>query len=182
MEGLEGNSAIFEIQVKAGEPNRPDTSHAVWLARIKRVMKTFLGMNIGVWILPIGEGVYTRSDLWLRSTTDVDHRIIDFDSLNTFLDLDYGSGRWFATMKSSQPLLRTRIRVGFAIEQRKQIVQDHLHLNLRAHFNGGCYESPLQYGDIVKIGALALYPLEINLKAMEKELMRHFNFKYPIAL
>ena len=34
----------------------------------------------------------------------------------------------------------------------------------------------------MRIGALCFYPEELNLKAMEKELMRHFKWKYPIAL
>jgi len=99
-----------------------------------------------------------------------------------FLDLDYGSGKYFAISKSPQSMLRTRIRVGFAVGQNPKTVQEHLNINLTDYCCGECFDSPLQYGDIVKIGALALYPVEINLKAMEKELMCHFDFQYPIAL
>ena len=35
---------------------------------------------------------------------------------------------------------------------------------------------------MVRIGALYFYPEGLNVTTMEKELMRHFNFEYPIGL
>ncbi|CAJ1945815.1 unnamed protein product, partial [Cylindrotheca closterium] len=75
------------------------------------------------------------------------------------------------------------MRVGFEVEVAAGTIRQYLHGELRPQgYGAGCYESVLQFGDIEKIGALCFYPQEINIRAMEKELMQHFDWKTVIGL
>ena len=46
----------------------------------------------------------------------------------------------------------------------------------------GIYRSPLQVGNSVKIGWLWQYPVGVSISLLERELMRYFGFKVPIAV
>ena len=134
-------------------------------------------------ILPIRDDVYRQTDLWIRSESEIKQKITRYNDLNIYLDLDYGNGRFFVTSKAATPKLRARLRVAHPLNLNRETLKARIHDCWRQQCNGGgCFESPLQYGDTTKIGALCLYPVGINIKAMERELMRRFGFKYPIAL
>ena len=75
------------------------------------------------------------------------------------------------------------MRFGFASDATPEGVQDYLHTGLRQLGRGaGCYPSPLQYGEIVKIGSCSFIPAEVNFTAYAKELMRILNFEVPIGI
>ena len=98
--------------------------------------------------------------------------------------MDYGNCPYAATnSKPGEKKLRTRIRVGFASDATPEGVQDYLHTGLRQLGRGaGCYPSPLQYGEIVKIGSCSFIPAKVNFTAFAKELMRILNFEVPIGI
>ncbi|CAJ1956307.1 unnamed protein product [Cylindrotheca closterium] len=98
--------------------------------------------------------------------------------------MEYGNCPYAATnSKPGEKKLRTRICVGFSSEASVEAVQDYLHTGLRQLGRvAGCYPSPLQYGEIVKIGSCLFIPAEVNFSAYAKELMRLFDFKVPIGI
>ncbi|CAJ1945422.1 unnamed protein product [Cylindrotheca closterium] len=76
-----------------------------------------------------------------------------------------------------------RLDSGTVAEASAKAVQDYLHTGLRQLGRGaGCYPSPLQYGEIVKIGSCSFIPAEVNFSANAKELMRLFDFEVPIGI
>ncbi|CAJ1967248.1 unnamed protein product [Cylindrotheca closterium] len=98
--------------------------------------------------------------------------------------MEHGNCPYTATnSKPGEKKLRTRIRVGFLAEASVEAVQDYLHTGLRQLGRGaGCHPSPLQYGEIVKIGSCSFIPAEVNFSAYAKELMRLFDFEVPICI
>ncbi|CAJ1960549.1 unnamed protein product [Cylindrotheca closterium] len=98
--------------------------------------------------------------------------------------MSFGNMSYASTSnKPGKKKLCTRMRVGFEVEVAAGTIRQYLHGELRPQgYGAGCYESVLQFGDIEKIGALCFYPQEINIRAMEKELMRHFDWKTVICL
>ncbi|CAJ1950338.1 unnamed protein product [Cylindrotheca closterium] len=98
--------------------------------------------------------------------------------------MSFGNMSYASTSnKPGEKKLCTRMKVGFEVEVAEGTICQYLHGKLRPQgYGAGCYELVLQFGDIKKIGALCFYPQEINIRAMEKELMRHFNWKMVIGL
>ncbi|CAJ1970120.1 unnamed protein product [Cylindrotheca closterium] len=98
--------------------------------------------------------------------------------------MEYGNCPYAAAnSKPGEKKLRTRIRVGFSAQASVEAVQDYLHTGLRQLGRGaGCYPSPLQFGEIVKIGSCSFIPAEVNFSAYAKELMRLFDFEVPIGI
>ena len=144
-----------------------------------------LRSDLGLQILPIRDDAYKEVQQWIRSEADLHRRLATFDDLPKFLDLDFGNGRFLLQSTKEGPrTFRSRIRVGYDIGLEQAAVRRCLHSYwaYRAT-SSGCFDSPLQYGNMVRIGALYLYPEGgPNVTSMEKELMRHFKFKYPIGL
>ncbi|CAJ1938537.1 unnamed protein product, partial [Cylindrotheca closterium] len=134
--------------------------------------------------LPLSESAYKKSKQWIRTEADLWRLIPDYRSLSKYLDMSFGNMSYALTSnKPGEKKLRTRMRVGFEVEVAAGTIRQYLHGELRPQgFGAGCYESVLQFGDIEKIGALCFYPQEINIRAMEKELMQHFDWKTVIGL
>lgn len=65
--------------------------------------------------------------------------------------MDYGNCPYAAAnSKPGEKKLRSRIRVGFAMDANSETIQDYLHTGLRQLGRGaGCYPSPLPYGEII---------------------------------
>ena len=139
----------------------------------------------GLRILPIQDKQYKTTQLWLRSKADLDS-LRNLRDCSRYVDLSFGNGHYF--MKNNKPngnpkTLRTRIRFGYDDIINKEGLRGQLH-GAWSHQSrqAGCFESPLQYGSVVRTGALCFYPMGINTKTIAKDLMRHFDFKYPIGL
>ncbi|CAJ1967893.1 unnamed protein product [Cylindrotheca closterium] len=98
--------------------------------------------------------------------------------------MSFGNMSYASTSnKPGEEKLCTRMRVGFEVEVAAGTICQYLHGKLRPQgYGAGCYESVLQFGDIEKIVALCFYPQEINIRATEKELMQHFDWKTVIGL
>ena len=86
-------------------------------------------------------------------------------------------------MKPGEKKLRTRVRVGYNSGVLADSIRQYLHTGIAQQGQGaGCYESPLQFGEIEKIGAMCFYPAEANSRSLEKEIMQHFDWLCPIGL
>ena len=135
-------------------------------------------------ILPISDNSYKQQNLWIRTPVDLRNRISNYRALSIYCDMEYGNCPYAATnSKPGEKKLRTRLRVGFASDASVEAVQDYLHSGLRQLGRGaGCYPSPLQYGEIVKVGSCSFIPAEVNFSAYAKELMRLFDFDVPIGI
>ncbi|CAJ1931701.1 unnamed protein product, partial [Cylindrotheca closterium] len=135
-------------------------------------------------ILPISDDTYKQQNRWIRNSVELRNKISSYRALSLYCDMEYGNSPYAATnSKPGEKKLRTRMRVGFARDTSEEAVQDYLHTGLRSQGRGaGCYPSPLQYGDIVKVGCFAFIPPEVNFDAYAKEIMRHFDFSIPIGI
>ncbi|CAJ1952643.1 unnamed protein product [Cylindrotheca closterium] len=135
-------------------------------------------------ILPISDDTYKQQNRWIRNSAELRNKIPSYRALSLYCDMEYGNSPYAAiNSKPGEKKLRTRMRVGFARDTSEEAVQDYLHTGLRSQGRGaGCYPSPLQYGDIVKVGCFAFIPPEVNFEAYAKEIMRHFDFSIPIGI
>ena len=135
-------------------------------------------------ILPLSDSTYKNVQMWIRTEADLRRLITDYRCLARYLDMSFGNMSYASTSnKPGEKKLRTRMRVGFEVDVSSEAIRQYLHGELQHQGRGaGCYESVLQFGDIEKIGALCFYPQEINIKAIEKELMRHFDWAIVIGL
>ena len=183
MDGLDRNCSIFDVTLETPRVNQQDLGE-LWVRKVKKTLATLLSLDLGLEILPIRDDSYQQTNLWIRSRKDISRKLEQVEHLHKYLDLDYGNGKFFLASKALTTLkLRTRLRVAHPLTQDRPIVRNRLHQCIRRLCGGGgCFDTPLQYGDTMKIGALCLYPDGVHIKSMEKELMRHFHFKYPIAL
>jgi len=135
-------------------------------------------------ILPLSDRTYKNVQMWIRTEADLRRLITDYRCLARYLDMSFGNMSYASTSnKPGEKKLRTRMRVGFEVDVSSEAIRQYLHGELQHQGRGaGCYESVLQFGDIEKIGALCFYPQEINIKSIEKELMRHFDWAIVIGL
>ena len=185
-DGLDGTCAIFEVRFSIlflGGSQRDLMAN--WLEHIRKSLATVLRSDLGLRILPIRDEAYKEVQRWIRSEADLHRRLAIFDDLPQFLDLDFGNGRFFMKSTKEGPrTFRSRIRVGYDLGLEREAVRSSLHSNWAYQAtSGGYFDSPLQYGNMVRIGALYLYPEgRLNVTSMEKELLRHFKFKYYIGL
>jgi len=185
MDGLDGTCAIFEVRfsILFLEGSQKDLM-ANWLEHIRKSLAAVLRSDLGLRILPIRDDAYKEVQRWIRSESDLRLRMATVDDFAKFLDLDFGNGKFFLKSTQSGPrTLRSRIRVGYDIGLEREAVRRCLHSHWAYQAtSGGCFDSPLQYGNMVRIGALYFYPEGLDVTTMEKELMRQFNFEYPIGL
>ncbi|CAJ1963299.1 unnamed protein product [Cylindrotheca closterium] len=134
--------------------------------------------------LPLSDSAYKKSKQWIRIEADLRRLIPDYRSLSKYLDMSFGNMSYASTSnKPGEKKLRTRMRVGFEVKVAAGTIRQYLHGQLRPQgYSAGCYKSVLQFGDIEKVGALCFNPKEINIRAMEKELIWHFDWKIVIGL
>ena len=76
--------------------------------------------------------------------------------------------------------LRTRLRFGFNVPA--DSMRYTLNQVFKANGLGGCFSTPLQFGSLTKIGALAHYPIETGKTQLAKQLMAIMDFKIPLVV
>ena len=188
MDGVEGDSQIFELALSTqwgGAQAGQDSLATVWLKKVIDTLAEALKNNTnGLRLLPISDKNYKKGKMWIRNEKDLHTKITTHRDLHTYLDMEYGNAAYYASnVKPGDKKLRTRVRVGYNSGVLPDAIRQYLHTGLAQQGRGaGCYESPLQFGEIEKIGALCFYPGEANARALEKELMRHFEWLCPIGL
>ena len=188
LEGMEGRALFVELAMAYNYQGQQDgnQSHAsVILNHILDSLADILNnTEETLRILPLPDRTYKNAQLWIRTEDDLRRLITDYRGLSRYLDMSFGNMSYASTSnKPGEKKLRTRMRVGFEVDVPPETIRQYLHGELQHQGRGaGCYESVLQYGDIEKIGALCFYPQEINIKAIEKELMRHFDWEIVIGL
>ncbi|CAJ1948657.1 unnamed protein product, partial [Cylindrotheca closterium] len=181
MEGIPGKCHIFETTFSVDyQGSDSGTVAEALLSTVLNSMEEAINNSPNeLKLLPISDTTYKQPNLWIRNSVDSRNRISTYRALSTYCDMEYGNCPYAATnSKPGEKKLRTRIRVGFSAEASVEAVQDYLHTGLRQLGRGaGCYPSPLQYGEIVKIGSCSFIPAEVNFSAYAKELMRLFDFE-----
>ncbi|CAJ1948711.1 unnamed protein product [Cylindrotheca closterium] len=186
MEGVPGKCHIFETTFSVDyQGSDSGTVAAALLSTVLNSMEEAINNSPHeLKLLPISDTTYKQQNLWIRNSVDLRNRLPTYRTLLTYCDMEYGNGPYAATnSKPGEKKLRTRLCVGFSSEASVEAVQDYLHTGLRQLGRGaGCYPSPLQYGEIVKIGSCSFIPAEVNFSAYAKELMRLFDFEVPIGI
>jgi hypothetical protein len=186
MEGVPGKCHIFETSFSTDYQGSDSgtLAEAILSTVLSSLEEAINNSPHNLQILPISDSSYKQQNLWIRTSADLRTRMSTYRTLSTYCDMDYGNCPYAATnSKPGEKKLRTRIRVGFASDATPEGVQDYLHTGLRQLGRGaGCYPSPLQYGEIVKIGSCSFIPAKVNFTAFAKELMRILNFEVPIGI
>ena len=134
-----------------------------------------------VMFLPVGDYQYTKKENWI-TTTEQARALTSWSKLRPYLDLQWNNGINIGRSKTEgDKTLRTRIRVAFNSDE--TYIEPLLH-DCWSHTGPymGIYRSPLQVGNSVKIGWLWQYPVGVSIPLLERELMRYFGFKVPIAV
>ncbi|CAJ1963358.1 unnamed protein product [Cylindrotheca closterium] len=165
--------------------NLPATQHSAGTGTLLNSMEEAINNSPNeLKLLPISDTTYKQQNLWIQNSIDLHNRISTYCALSTYCDMEYGNCPYAATnSKPGKKKLRTRLRVVFLSEAPVEAVQDYLHTGLRQLGRGaGCYPSPLQYGEIVKIGSCSFIPAEVNFSAYAMELMRLFDSEVPIGI
>ncbi|CAJ1945362.1 unnamed protein product [Cylindrotheca closterium] len=186
MEGIPGKCHIFEttFSVEYQGSDSGTVAEALLSTVLNSMEEAINNSPNELELLPISDTTYKQQNLWIRNSVDLHNRISTYRALSTYCDMEYGNCPYAATnSKPGEKKLRARLRVGFSAEASVKAVQDYLHTGLRQLGRGaGCYPSPLQYGEIVKIGSCSFIPAEVNFSAYAKELMRLFDFEVPIGI
>lgn len=132
--------------------------------------------------MPVGDYTFADKSKWI-TTVEQAKELVTWDKLRVYLDLAWNNGFIFPrqTKTIGDKILRTRICIAFDSDE--NLVEPLLDDIFRPTGPGmGIYRSPLQVGNAVKIGWLLNYPVGMGCEAVERELMRHFQFTIPIAL
>jgi hypothetical protein len=188
MHGVVGQARIYDISLGLkwdGAQAGSDSLATTWLNHILKSLAEALNSSAdGLRILPIADEDYKKVKMWIRNEKELHNKIKTFRDLSTYLDMKYGNSPYVSTSnKPGDKKLRSRIRVGFNEHVDPDSIMSYLHTGFCSQGRGtGCYPSPLQFGDIEKIGALCFYPHDANARAIEKDLMRRFQWQFPIGL
>lgn len=180
------NVCIFNISSGVNWEGSEKESASVKLTTLAKIREqliaAFSEADEGLSVLPILDKSYKTRKLWISKEAEVAQKLQSWKDLKTYVDLFYDNGLYYEKKpeQARDRILRTRMRFGF------NTVSDSMRYTLNQVFNadglGGCFSTPLQFGSLTKIGALADYPIETNKSQLAKQLMAIMDFKIPLAV
>jgi hypothetical protein len=139
------------------------------------------GINSKVVLLPFSDGRFTQRQLWVRNMQEFNKLIPDWEHLKTYIDPNFGNPYILNKAdKKGTKVYKTRMRVGF--DNAPPIVMQELRQLLSTTRGAGVFPTPIQRSQMTRIGFFPLWPAEMYLPPICKELMRLCGFRYPIGL
>lgn len=118
---------------------------------------------------------------WISSAEDVTTKLNSLASIKRYLDMNFDNGAWYDSSPDRVRNRTLKARMRFGHKGTEEHMKTGIHSAFKEH-NGGCYNTPLQHGAVLRIGSLAQCPTTVHKLQLAKQLMRLVGFKYPIAV
>jgi len=136
-------------------------------------------------LLPANDRDLHERSRWITKKEDLTEKIPSWSYMFTYFDRQYGNMDFLPGQyeKIGPKSVRSRVRLGF--NEPVQTMQRTIHSSLRYSAPGKgtkCLRSPLQFGDLVRVGYLAYLPAEANRSYMERTMIKQLGFKHPLGM
>jgi hypothetical protein len=148
----------------------------------KKFLKgAFAETKTGVVLLPFPDSRYQHQPNWIRTMQEFNESISTWEKLQLYIDGNFGNPYILDKAdKIGNKVYKTRMRFGF--DKDPDIVMRALKNLLNNQKGAGVFPTPIQRSHMTTIGFLPMYPAELNPIPINKDLMRLFDFRYPIGL